>query len=99
MGRRLRNLLKKKDLMKLIVYSVSLMESDNYDVVYLLRKIACENKIRTKKYHVKGYKMTLDLLEKSYIGHTVNSLRKTASNASPPNKDVATHARSKYRCH
>ena len=43
--------------------------------------------------------MTLDLLEKSYIGHTVNSLRKAASNASPPNKDVATHARSKYRCH
>jgi len=41
-----------------------------------------------------GYKMTLDLLEKSYIGHTVNSLRKAASNASPPNKDVATHARS-----
>ena len=41
--------------------------------------------------------MTLDLLEKSYIGHTVNSLRKAASNASPPNKDVATHARSKYQ--
>ena len=46
---------------------------------------------------IKGYKMTLDLLEKSYIGHTVNSLRKAASNASPPNKDVATHARSKYQ--
>ena len=97
MGKRLRNLLKKKDLMKPIIYSVSLMESDNYDVDG--KSLSKTKSVSYIKYHVKGYKMTLDLLEKSYIGHTVNSLRKAASNASPPNKDVATHARSKYRCH
>ena len=48
MGKRLRNLLKKKDLMKPIVYSVSLMESDNYDVVFIT-----ENRFRKQKQYIK----------------------------------------------
>ena len=50
MGRRLRNLLKKKDLMKPIVYSVSLMESDNYDVVPVF---ITENRFRKQNQYIK----------------------------------------------
>ena len=48
MGKRLRNLLKKKDLMKPIIYSVSLMESDNYDVVFIT-----ENRFRKQNQYIK----------------------------------------------
>ena len=39
MGKRLRNLSKKKDLMKPIIYWVYLTESDNSDIMYSLEKI------------------------------------------------------------
>jgi len=40
MGKKLRNLSKKKDLMKPIIYSVYLMESDNSDIVCSLEKMS-----------------------------------------------------------
>ena len=38
MGKRLKNLSKKKDLMKPIIYSVYSMESDNSDIICSLEK-------------------------------------------------------------
>ena len=57
MGKRLKNLSKKKDLMKPIIYSVYSMESDNFDIMCSLENmwnngIRKNVRFRPKRKHV-----------------------------------------------